>query len=229
VNRLVLAWGAFALTVVGAPLLASSAAVNLDRTVVRFDAPETGGSAHPRFIFERELAFEARVEALADSDRTERRSAFLDRHVRSALERHIAEELLAHLPMDPAPEQAEIARRVVSARAILEQRVGGGAELEKAARSEGLAPPEVDRLVLREARASLYLDRMVAPMLEPSEAELREVHRSATNPFRGQRFDEIAEPLRRWYVSQRLEGALAAFYQNARARVHVVILPPQSQ
>jgi len=227
VNRLVLAWGAFALTVVGAPLLASSAAVNIDRTAVRFDAPETGGPAHPRFIFERELAFEARVEALADSDRTERRSAFLDRHVRSALERHIAEELLAHLPMDPAPEPAEIARRVVAARAILEQRVGGGAELAKAAGSEGLAPAEVDRLIMREARASLYLDRMVAPMLEPSEAELREVHRSTTNPFRGQRFDEIADPLRRWYVSQRLEGALGAFYQNARARVHVVIVPMQ--
>ena len=226
-NRLVLAWGAFALTAVGAPLLASSAAVDIDRTAVRFDAPETGGSAHPRFIFERELAFEARVEALADSDRTERKSAFLDRHVRSALERHIAEELLAHLPMDPAPEPAEIARQVVAARAILEQRVGGEAELAKVARTEGLAPPEVDRLVLREARASLYLDRMVAPMLEPSDAELREVHRSTTNPFRGQRFDEIADPLRRWYVSQRLEGALGAFYQNARARVHVVILPTQ--
>ena len=226
-NRLVLAWGAFTLTVVGAPLLASSAAVAIDRTVVRFDAPELGGSARPQFIFERELAFEARVEALADSDRTERRSVFLDRHVRSALERHIAEELLAHLPMDPAPEQVEIARRVVAARAILEQRVGGAAELAKAARSEGLAPAEVDRLVLREARASLYLDRMVAPMLEPSEAELREVHRATTNPYRGQRFDEIADPLRRWYVSQRLEGALGAFYQNARARVHVVILPSQ--
>jgi hypothetical protein len=227
VNRLVLAWGAFALTAVGAPLLASSAAIGIDRTAVRFDAPETGGPAHPQFIFERELAFEARVEALADSDRTERKGAFLDRHVRSALERHVAEELLAHLPMDPVPDQVEIARRVVAARAILEQRVGGAAELADAARAEGLAPSEVERLVLREARASLYLDRMIAPMLAPSEAELREVHRAMTNPFRGQRFDEIADPLRRWYVSQRLEGALVAFYQNARTRVHLVIVPRQ--
>jgi hypothetical protein len=66
---------------------------------------------------------------------------------------------------------------------------------------------------------------MVAPMLEPSEAELREVHRAMNNPFRGQRFDEIAQPLRQWLVSQRLEAALGAFYQNARARVHVVLLP----
>ena len=209
---------------VAVTVAARAAPVTLDRTVVRFDAPETGGTSRPQFVFERELAFEARIEALADSDRSERRSAYLDRHIRSALERHIAEELLAHLPMDPEPERDEIARRVAVARSILEQRVGGSAELAGAARAEGLDAGEVDRLVVREARASLYLDRMVAPMLEPSEAELRDVHRATSNPFRAQRFDEIAEPLRRWFVGQRLEAALGAFYQNARARVHLVIL-----
>jgi hypothetical protein len=204
--------------------VASAAPVTIDRAVVRFDAPETGGISHPQFVFERELAFEARIEALADSDRAERKSAYLDRHIRSALERHIAEELLSHLPMDPEPEQSEIARRVLAARAVLEQRVGGAADLATAAGAEGLDTAEVDRLVLREARASLYLDRMVAPMLEPSEAELREVHRATSNPFRSQRFDDVAEPLRRWFVGQRLEAALGAFYQNARARVHIVVL-----
>jgi hypothetical protein len=225
VKRLGGARSALTIALLLAPVVARAAPIALDRTVVRFDAPETGGSAHPRFVFERELAFEARIEALADSDRSERKSAFLDRHVRAALERHIAEELLAHLPMDPEPERDEIMRRVAAARAILEQRVGGAADLLKAAHAEGLAPSEVERLVMREARASLYLDRMVAPMLEPSEAELREVHRSTSSPFRGQRFDEIAEPLRQWYVGQRLEAALGAFYQNARSRVHVVVLP----
>jgi hypothetical protein len=204
--------------------VASAAPVTLDRAVVRFDAPETGGISHPQFVFERELAFEARIEALADSDRAERKSAYLDRHIRSALERHIAEELLSHLPMDPEPAQSEIARRVLAARAVLEQRVGGAADLATAAGAEGLDAAEVDRLVLREARASLYLDRMVAPMLEPSEAELREVHRANSNPFRSQRFDDVAEPLRRWFVGQRLEAALGAFYQNARARVHIVVI-----
>jgi hypothetical protein len=218
---------AFAIAVLVAPAVAFAAPALLDRTVVRFDAPETGGTSRPQFVFERELAFEARIEALADADRTEQKSAYLDRHVRSALERHIAEVLLAHLPMDPEPERGEVARRVLATRAILEQRVGGAAELLNAASAEGLALAEVERLVMREARASLYLDRMVAPMLEPSEAELREVHRAASNPFRGQRFDEIAQSLRQWYVGQRLEAALGAFYQNARARVHLVILPPQ--
>jgi hypothetical protein len=216
-------WCGALIALFSAPALA--APITVDRTVVRFDAPETGGTAHPLFVFERELAFEARLEALADSDRTERKSAYLDRHVRSALERHVAEEMLAHLPMDPEPERAEIARRVLAARAILEQRVGNAAELVNAARAEGLAVTEVDRLVLREARASLYLDRMVAPMLEPSEAELREVHRATNNPFRGQRFDDVALPMRQWYVSQRLEAALVSFYQNARTRVHLVVLP----
>ena len=219
--------GAFAIATIIAPALALAAPITLDRTVVRFDAPETGGTSRPQFVFERELAFEARIEALADSDRTEQKSAYLDRHVRSALERHIAEELLAHLPMDPEPERDEVARRLLATRAILEQRVGGAAELLNAASAEGLASGEVERLVLREARASLYLDRMVAPMLEPSEAELREVHRATTNPFRGQRFDDVAQSLRQWYVGQRLEAALGAFYQNARSRVHLVVLPPQ--
>lgn len=203
----------------GAPIV-------IDYPVVRFDAPETGGIAHPQFVFQRELAFEARLEALGDADRAERIAPYLDRHVRVALERHIAEELLAHLPMDPEPAKDEVRRRVDAARAVLEQRVGGRDELAAAAKAEGLEASEVEILVLREARASLYLDRMVAPMLEPSEAELREVHRSTTNPYRGQRFDDVLAALRKWYVGQRIEAALGVFYQNARGRVHIVVLPP---
>jgi hypothetical protein len=67
---------------------------------------------------------------------------------------------------------------------------------------------------------------MVAPMLEPSEAELREVHRATTNPFRDQRFEDAVVALRKWYVAERLEAALGAFYQNARGRVHIVVIPP---
>ena len=205
---------------------AKAASIGIDRAVVRFDAPETGGPARPQFVFERELAFEARLEALADSDRAQGGLPYLDRHVRAALERHVAEELLSHLAMDPEPRPEEIARRAESARAVLEQRVGGVAELVGAAEVEGLDASEVDRLVRREARASLYLDRMVAPMLEPSEAELREVHHSTSNPFRGQRFEDAIGALRQWYVGERLEAALGAFYQNARSRVHIVVIPP---
>src|SRR5271156_1342879 len=64
----------------------------LDRVVVRWHAPETGGPAKPQFIFERELAFEARLESLSDPDPEP--GPYHDRHVRAALDRHIAETLL---------------------------------------------------------------------------------------------------------------------------------------
>jgi hypothetical protein len=198
----------------------------VDRVVVRFDAPESGGQAHPQFIFERELAFEARLEGLADTGRADRSRPYIERHVRAALERHVAEELLAHLAMDPEPNAAELAERASFARAVLEQRVGGKDALTAAARAEGMGANEIDNVVRREARASLYLDRMVAPMLEPSEAELREIHRSGANPFSGQRFEDVVVPLRRWYVAERLETAVGSFFQNARGRVHVAVVKP---
>jgi hypothetical protein len=215
-----------ALAVLATVANARAELVTIDRAVVRIDAPETGGGARPRFVFGRELAFEARLEALGDTDRGQGGSPYLDRHVRAALERHIAEELLSNLAMDPEPRADEIVRRAEAARAVLGQRVGGAEQLARAAQAEGLDPSEVDLLVMREARASLYLDRMVAPMLEPSEAELREVHRSTTNPFRDQRFEDAVGALRKWYVGERLEAALGAFYQNARGRVHIVVIPP---
>ena len=187
--------------------LLSAARVALDRVVVRFDAPETGGVSRPLFIFERELAFEARIEALGDGERAERSAVYLPRHVRAAIERHVAEELLAHLAMDPEPTAAQMARRAATAQDMLAQRVGGEDKLRQAAADEGIEPAEADAMVLREARASLYLDRMVAPMLEPSELELREVHRSGANPFRGQRFDEVLPVLRRWYISRAARGS----------------------
>lgn len=202
----------------------ADAGSKLDRAVVRFHAPETGGAAAPQFIFERELAFEARIEALSDQDRGKAAAPYLDRHVRAALERHIAEELLSRLPMDPEPVPGEVARRAESAREVLEQRVGGRDTLIAAAAAEGIDSGELDGLLRRQARASLYLDRMVAPMLDPSEAELRELHRSGATPFRGRRLGEVLEPLRKWYVGQRLSAALASFYQNARARVTVTYL-----
>ena len=68
----------------------------IDRAVVRFYAPETGGTAHPRFIDERTLAFETRLEALAEGA-TSGSDGYPERLVRGALEHHVTEELLAGL------------------------------------------------------------------------------------------------------------------------------------
>src|SRR5439155_2463228 len=71
-----------ALAVVSASATVSAASTAIDRAVARFDAPETGGALRPQFVFERELAFEARLEALADADRAQGGAPYLDRHVR---------------------------------------------------------------------------------------------------------------------------------------------------
>ncbi|UQA60957.1 hypothetical protein [Polyangium aurulentum] len=212
---------------------ATARPVLLDRVVVRWHAPETGGVARPQFIFERELAFEARIEAFADPDPDP--APYTDRHVRAALDRHIAETLLASLPVTPEPETpdeiakraGEIARRAESARAVLEQRTGGRENLIAAAKAEGIGSDEIDALLRRQARASLYLDRMVAPMLEPSDPELRAIQRTGTTPFTSLPYEKIAPALKRWVVGQRLGQAITSFYQTARSRVVVTIVRPR--
>lgn len=196
--------------------------VTVDRVVVRFSAPELGGVRSPRFVSARLLAFEARVEALADPDRTE--AAYRERHVSAALERHIAETLLAGLRIDPEPSASVLRAQADAARRALEERVGGANALELAARAEGVSPRELFALCQRQARASLYLDRMVSPMLSPSDAELRTLYRTERTPFRDAPFETILPALRRWYVSNRLQQSLSGFYQNARSRLRIVML-----
>jgi hypothetical protein len=199
--------------------------VLVDRVVVRFEAPETGGTRRPRFVFERELSFEARLEALADPDRAALGDTpYRERHVRAALDRHIAETILGALRIEPEPTPVELERQSQLARRMMTDRAGGPAALDAAREAEGLSEREVGRLLLQKARASLYLDRMVTPMLEPSEAELRSLHKSTNTPFRDGPFDTIRPALLRWYVSRRLNAALASFYENARSRIDVTVL-----
>ncbi len=201
-------------------------AIVVDRVVVRFSAPEIGGAASPRFVFERELAFEARLEALADSSfGVTEQGPYRDIHLRGALERHIAETILESLQVIPTPSAADIERRVLATRASLAQRVGGAVALSDAARAEGISPREVLRLVQRQARASLYLDRMVAPMLAPSDAELISLHQSGRTPYSKQPYEQIEEPLRHWYVARRLREAVITYFEGARSRVVMSVVP----
>jgi len=206
---------------------ARAAGIPLDRAVVRFVAPETGGARSPRFIYERVLAFEARIEALSDPDRNPGETRpYRERHVRAALERHIAETLLSSLKIEPEPTRAELTRQTDAANRLLLARVGGGERLSQAARAEGIDDRDVLSLLRRQARASLYLDRMVTPMLAPSEADLANIHRTARTPFRDLPFDQAEPGLRRWYVSQRLSAAVASFFQNARSRIRITVIDP---
>jgi hypothetical protein len=137
------------------------------------------------------------------------------------MERHVAESLLASLPIDPEPTSSELARQVRTANLMLVQRVGGAAALERAAAAEGIDRKELFELLRRRARASLYLDRMVAPMLAPSEAELRTVHSQAPQPLRGRPYSVVRGALRHWYVARQLSQAVASYYQSSRSRIRL--------
>ncbi|HVU00924.1 MAG TPA: hypothetical protein VHE30_04200 [Polyangiaceae bacterium] len=198
--------------------------VEVDRAVLRFVSRETGGVEAPRFVYARELAFEARLEALSEGGSGAEDPPYRARHVRAAVERHIAETVLESLGITPTPTKQEVASRIEQARLALLERVGGLVPLTEAARAEGIGDSEVLRLLRREALASLYLDRMVAPMLDPTDAELRTVHRTQRTPFSGRPYADVSGALRRWYVGTRLAASLASYYDGLRTRLVVTEL-----
>jgi hypothetical protein len=193
---------------------------SVDAVAVRFFSPETGGAAHPLFITERVLAFEARLEALQEG--YEGQKPYIERHVRAAEEHHIAEEMLARLPLDHGPSPQERARLVHEIGLALVTRIGGQSALVAAAQAEGVSLVEVDAMLKRQAIAGIYIDRAISPILKPSEDQLREVFRTAAHPYRGQTFEEARANLERWFVAERLRVAKSAFLQTARTRVKIV-------
>jgi hypothetical protein len=203
----------------------------IDRVAVRFYAPETGGFEHPAYILERTLAFETRLEAMTESVQPAR--TYPERDVRSAMDHDIAEQMLASLgrkliddsPADKRPVQAEIDAVMQSVTDAVVERLGGRARIDAAASAEQLDSAEVDGLLQRSAFAAWYLDRTVAPVLKPTDEQLREVFRTANHPFRGRRFEEVHDALERWFVVDRVRVAEAAFLQSARTHVHVAVTP----
>lgn len=201
----------------------------VDRVAIVFDAPETGGAASPRTILERELSFEARIEALATGETLgDERGAYGARHVRAALDRHIATELLAALPDEIAPRSADPCDLAATdptgvdlARSILLARVKGETALREAMAAERMTDDDVLRVLRREARAARYLDRVVAPMLAPTDGELRSALRAPSHPLADKPFAEVRCSLRSSVVGQRLGFALTSFLQTSRLRVHV--------
>lgn len=202
----------------------------IDRVAVRFFAPETGGPEHPRFVLERTLAFEARLEVMAGSA-SGIGDGYQERDVRSALDHDVAEQVLATLgqkliedsPADKRPPQAEIdsVARLINEAEI--ERLGGRPRLLAAAAAEQLDPSEVDTLLARGAFAAWYLDRMVTPLLHPSDEQLREVYRTTAHPFRGKPFEAAHDALARWFVIDRVRVAESAFLQAARSHLQLIV------
>jgi hypothetical protein len=197
----------------------------VDRVVARWRTVEEDARGSGHLVFARELAFEARLEGMALGDAPTDKLA--DRHIRAALARHVTESLLEALPLDPPAQPKEIADRAMKARKALEARVGGADRLEKARTHERISSDELDALLRRTARASLYLDRMVAPLVEPTDIELRELHASGKTPFSDERFADVVDKLRRLVLSQRMVAAVDEFWQNARARIVITWAVPK--
>jgi hypothetical protein len=196
----------------------------VDRAVVRFAAPEIGGERSPRFILERELSFLARLAALGERTRGVEGVAYSQEHVRMAMERTISETLLSSLRASPPPTERELEDETDNARRVLLERIGGEQALESAQRAEGITDVEVVALLRRQARASIYLYRMVAPMLTPTRTEVLEVYVTEQHPYRGMIFDRAEPLLRRWVVANRLRDAVEAHFTNARQRLHISVL-----
>jgi hypothetical protein len=201
----------------------------VDRAVVRFFAPETGGTAHPRFVLERTLALEARLEAMAESGGTG--DAYQERDLRAAMEHDVAEQMLASLaenliadsPAEKRPGLGEVPRVEEQLGPALLERLGGRARVDEAAQAEHIDGTEVEALLHRAALAAWYLDRAVTPILHPSDEQLREVYRTSAHPYRGQPYEQAREALARWFVVERVRVAEGAFLQSARSRVRIIV------
>jgi hypothetical protein len=195
----------------------------IDRVAVRYYAPETGGSSHPRFLSERMLAFETRIEALAEQAPAQ--AVYEDRFVRAALDRHVAEDMLSALAVQSGAAPGDLPGLADEERLGLTERVGGADALRAAMQDEGIDEAEVDALVRRRVRAAWYVDRALTPLLRPTEEQLREVFRTSAHPFKNRPFDQIRAALERWFVEERLRVAETTFLQAARARVRIVVIP----
>ena len=203
----------------------ASGAIVLDRSLVRFVAVEIGGAESPRFITERELSLGARIEALADqSFRQSDERPFLAQHVVASIERHIAESILAALPIEPRPTVKEITERFLRAKVALAARAGGSQAVSRAVLAEGGDGQEFRRMGTRFARASIYLERMVAPMVRPSRSELLSLHRRLSSPYMDRNFSEVEAPFESWYLAERMASIVRAFYNDLRQRVRFTIL-----
>lgn len=212
--------------IAGAQSAERAAGQILDRAAVRFSVPEGAGRERPYFIYQRQLAFEARLVALADRLHRGTVEPYRPHHLQAAMERHISETLLAAHEMEPPPTAATISAQMQEARAMLIAQVGGEQRLAEAARAEGIDSLELRALYRRRALSSLYLHRMVTPMLEPSLVELRRIHRTGQGPLAEQSFSAAQPLLRREYVAARLRRAVSTYFQNARARLRVRLLSP---
>jgi hypothetical protein len=194
----------------------------VDRAFVRYVSPETGGGARPRFLMEHEAAFFARVEALIEEGAIN--GDFMDRFGRVAVDRIIAEDMLASLQVERGVEPPELPKLTREARETLEARVGGANALLRSMKAEGITDLELEGLLRRRARATYYVDRAISPITKPPEDELYNAFRTLAHPYRTMKYEEGRQRFARWYAYERLRTLEIDFVQSARSRLAVTYL-----
>jgi hypothetical protein len=194
-----------------------------DRAAVRFVAPETGGSARPRFFTVREVAFHARIEIAIEQAEVPP-GEYPERHVRVAVDRLVARSMLASLLMQRGIEPRELPRYVQLSRAEIADRVGGAKALEALMERESISEVELQTFLRDQVRAIYYVDQAVTPIIATTEDQLREAHRSTLHPFRGTRFEDSRQKLRAWLIAERFRTAELEFLQGARTRVSITTI-----
>jgi hypothetical protein len=214
-----------ALFVLCTVLVASDARAEVvDRVAVRFVAPETGGSAHPRFFTQREIAFHARLEALLEQSPIEG-NEIPETYARAAIDRLVARTMLASLMVQRGVEPPDLARASHEARGELEARIGE-ATLAQLLKTEGIDDSELLAFLRDWVRATHYVDRAVTPVLTVTEDQLREAFRATLHPFRGAKFEDVRPRLKRWLVTERMRVAEIEYLQGVRARIRVTTTRP---
>ena len=196
----------------------------VDRAVVRFFAPETGGTAHPRFVLERTLAFEARLEAMAERGGRRRRAT---RSVTCAPRwsttwpsrcwPSLAEKLIAESPAEKRPALGGGAAGRGAAgpgagrapgRARARGRGGAGGAARSPPRSTRCSTGPPWRRGTSTARSRRSCTR---PRSSSATCTGRRLTRTA-----GSRSSRCATALARWFVVERVRVAESAFLQSAR-------------
>ena len=194
--------------------------ITFDRAAVRFTAPETGGSSSPRFLFDRQVAFLVRVEALMEDGQLS--DDYIDRHLRPTVERHIAEQLLAALQVR-SEEPPRLPDLVAGARRDLEEQIGAE-RFTACLAAEGITDGELEMMLRDRARAMTYVDREVTPLLQPSESELYAAFRSAVHPYRAAKYEAVRAKFLRWYVLTRFRTLTLDYLQGVKSRTTIVYL-----
>jgi hypothetical protein len=194
--------------------------VAFDRVAVRYTSPETGGTAKPKFLFDRQVAFLVRVEALLEDGQLG--DDYIDRHLRSTVEREVAEQMLAALQVR-SEEPKRLPDLVESARDDLEEQIGKE-RFQGAMDAEGITAAELDAVLRDRVRAMTYVDGEVMPFLQPSEDELYSAFRSAVHPYRSSKYEVVRARFLRWYVLTRFRTISLDYLQGVKSRTTIVYL-----